>query len=124
MTIPSLWKGRSGKVKLTSLILLIVLVAAGYYGFAIGGVYWRHYRLDDTVARDLSFAGQLADQSIHQHILDHIAEMNVPIKPSDVHFLRTSSPRGLRVSISYTETVNLLFTERQFPMTVDIERPF
>ena len=124
MKTSSILKGRSGKVKITSLILLVLLIAAGYYGFAIGGVYWRHYRLDDTVARDLSFAGQLADQSIHQRVLDHIAEMNVPIRPSDVRFTRTSSPRGLRVSISYTETVNLLFAEREFPMKVEIERPF
>lgn len=124
MTAPSVLNGREGKLKVASLILLVVLAALGYYGFAIGGVYWRHYRLDDTVARDLSFAGQLADQSIHQRVLTHIEEMNLPIRARDVRFARTSSPRALRVSISYTETVNLLFTEKEFPMSVLIERPF
>jgi hypothetical protein len=121
---PSILKGRSGKVKITSLLLLILLLAAVYYGIAIGGVYWRHYRLDDTVVRDLSFAGQLADASIRQRVLDHVAAMNLPIRARDIHFTRTSSPQALRVSISYTETVNLLFTEKEFPMSVDIVRPF
>ena len=124
MNVPTLLKRRSGKVKIASLLLLLVLAAAGYYGFAIGGVYWRHYRLDDTVARDLSFAGQLADASIRQRVLEHVAAMNLPIRARDVHFARTASPRTLRVSISYTETVNLLFTEKEFPMSIDIARPF
>jgi hypothetical protein len=121
---PFILRGRSGKVKIASLLLLVVLAALGYYGFAIGGVHWRRYRLDDTVARDLSFAGQLADASIRQRVLEHVAAMNLPIRPRDVHFTRTASPRALRVSISYTETVNLLFTEKEFPMSVEIERPF
>ena len=124
MTAPSILQGRSGKVKITSLLLLIVIVAAGYYAFAIGGVYWRHYRLDDTIARDLSFAGQLADASIRQRVIEHATAMNLPIRASDVRFSRTSSPRALKVSISYTETVNLLFTEKEFPMSVELERPF
>jgi hypothetical protein len=102
--------------------LLIVLAALGYYGFELGGVYWRKYRLDDTVARDLSFAGQLVDETIRQRVLEHIAELNLPIRPRDVRFSRTSN--ALKVSISYKETVNLLFTVKEFPMSVEIERPF
>lgn len=124
MTAPSILRDRSGKVKIASLVLLVLLAAAGYYGYAIGGVYWRQYRLDDTIARDLSFAGQLADASIRQRVLEHIAETNLPIRASDVHFSRTASPRALRVAISYTETVNLLFTVKEFPMSVEIQRPF
>jgi hypothetical protein len=124
MPARSILKSRTGKVKITSLLLLVVLAAAIYYGIEVGGVYWRKYRLDDTLARDLSFAGQIADQTIHQRVLEHIGEMNLPIRARDVRFARTNSPRALRVSVSYTETVNLLFAVKEFPMSVDIQRPF
>jgi hypothetical protein len=111
-------------VKLTSLLLLVAVAALLFCGIQVGGVYWRKYRLDDTIARDLSLAGQLTDQAIHQRILEHIAEMDLPITARDVRFTTVASPRALRVSISYTETVNLLITEMEFPMSLDIERPF
>ncbi len=124
MTAPSRLKGRSGKVRPALLLWLIVLAALGYYGIEIGGVYWRQYKLEDTVARDLSFAGQLVDETIRQRVLEHIAAMNLPLTARDVRFARTDAPRTLRVSISYVETVNLLFTKKRFPMSVEIERPF
>lgn len=124
MTTPSRLKDPSGKVKLTTLLLLIVLAALGYYGFAIGGVYWRNYRLEDTIAHDLSFAGHTADEAIHQRVLEHIAGMNVPVRARDVRFGRTDAPRGLRVSITYVDTANLLFTKKQYPMSIDVQRPF
>ena len=124
MTVPSRLKGRSGKVKPATLLWLILFAALGYYGFEIGGVYWRQYRLEDTLVRDLSFAGQLVDETIRQRVLEHVTAMNLPLTARDVRFARTNSPRALRVSISYVETVNLLFTEKRIPMSVDIERPF
>jgi hypothetical protein len=117
-------KGRSGKVRPTLLLMIVVLAALCYYGFVIGGVYWRHYRLEDTVAQELSFAGHTADLAIRQRLLEHVAAMNLPITDRDVRFGRIDNPRSLRVSISYVETVNLLFTEKEFPMSVEVQRPF
>ena len=124
VTVPSRLKGRSGKVKPATLLWLILFAALGYYGYAFGGVYWRQYRLEDTVTRDLSFAGQLVDETIRQRVLEHVVALNLPLTARDVRFARTSSPRALRVSISYVETVNLLFTKKWFQMSVDFERPF
>ena len=124
MTVPSRMKCRSGKVRVAVLLWLIVLAALGYYGIEVGGVYWRQYKLEDTVSRDLSFAGQLADETIHQRVLEHIAAMNLPLTSGSVRFARTDAPRTLRVSISYVETVNLLFTKKQFPITGEFVRPF
>jgi hypothetical protein len=76
------------------------------------------------VSRDLTFAGQIADETIRRRIVEHIGEMNLPITANDVRFARTSSPRALTVSISYVEKVNLLFTEKEFPMRLEISRPF
>ena len=124
MTAQYRLKGRSGKVRLTLLLWLIVLAAAVYCGLEFGGVYWRKYRLEETLGRDLSSAGQVADETIHQRVLEHIAGMHLPLTSGSVRFARTDAPRALRVSISYVETVNLFFTEIRMPVSVDFERPF
>jgi hypothetical protein len=124
VTSPSRLKDRSGKVRLAMLLWLVVLAALGYCGFEFGGVYWRKYRLEETISRDLTDAGQLADETIHQRVLEHIAALHLPLTRGSVQFARTNAPRALRVSISYVETVNLLFTEKQIPISVSFERPF
>ncbi len=124
MKAPSRFKGRSGRVKPTLLLWLVVFAAVGYYGFEIGGVYWRQYRVEDTVSRDLSSAGQVADETIRQRVLGHIADMNLPLTAGSGRFVRTDAPRALRVSVSYVETVNLLFTEKRIPISLNFERPF
>ncbi len=120
----SVAKGRSGKLKIGLLLWLIVLGGAGYYSMAIGGVYWRRYRLEDAVMRDLSFAGQLTDEAIQRHVLEQVDQMNLPPEARRVQFVRTEGPRALQVTISYAETVNLLFTTRQFPVSIHIRRVF
>jgi hypothetical protein len=116
--------GRSGTVKAALLLWFIVLAAIAYYGMEIGGVYWRRYKIEETVAQHLSFAGQLTDEAIHQQVLDEIAAMDLPVTDGNVRFVRTDSPRALRVSISYVETANLLFTKKQFPMSIEVQRAF
>lgn len=124
MPPPSRAMGRSGNVKGALLLLLIVLAAVAYYGIEIGGVYWRRYKLEDTVVQDLTFAGQLTDEAIHQRVLDDVLAMDLPLTARNVQFVRSDGPRTLRVSISYVETANLLFTKKQFPMSVEVRRSF
>jgi len=124
VTAPSRLKGQSGKVKLSVLLWIIVFAALGYCGFAFGGVYWRKYRLEETVTRDLSSAGQIADATIRQTVLGHIAAMHLPNNKRSVSFARIDSPRALRVAVSYVETVNLYFTKKEIPISVEFVRPF
>jgi len=124
LTGPSRLKSGSGKVRIALLVWLIVISAIGYYGIAIGGVYWGRYRLQELVVRDLTSAGQMADETIRRQMMEHIAELNLPLTARSVRFSRVESPRALRVSISYVETVNLLFTTKEFPVSVQITRPF
>jgi hypothetical protein len=106
------------------LLWLVALAAVGYYGIEIGGVYWRRYKLEDTVVQQLTFAGQLTDEAIHRQVLEEIHAMGLPITDGNIQFVRTDNPRGFRVSISYVETANLLFTQKQFPMSVEVQRAF
>ena len=121
---PSRLKDRSGKGKIALLLWLIVLGSLGYCAFGFGGVYWRKYRLEEAITRDLSSAGQLVDETIRQRVLQHVSEMNLPIAAGGFQFARTESPRGIRIMISYVETVNLVFTEKRIPVSIDFVRPF
>jgi hypothetical protein len=114
---------RAGKAKLSTLLLLVLLAAGGYYAFAFGSVYWRRYTLTDAVEGQLAYAGQLADESIRQQIVDKIVAMNLPRTARRVRLVRTSA-RTIEVSIKYTETVNLLFRTKDIPVSITRRRTY
>jgi len=107
-------------VKITSLLLLLVVAAAVYCGIAFGKIPYHKYRIRDAMDGQLSLAGQLADETIHRQLSDKLAKMNLPAEAKHVRMRRTS-PRTLEVSIVYTETVNLLVTKKEIPVSI-VER--
>lgn len=119
----SLIHDRTGKMKLTSIVLLLVVVAGVYVAYAFGGVYWRRYTLTDAVDGQLSFAGQIADETIRAQLLSKIAGMNLPPAASRVRMSR-SGARTIQVTIAYTETVNLLFTKKDIPVSITRRRTY
>ena len=119
----SLVHDRTGKVKFATLVLLVLLVAGVYSGVAFGGVYWRRYRLGDTIESQLSYVGQLADESIREQIVQKIGNMNLPPAASRVRMTHPS-PRILQVTVAYTETVNLLFTTKDIPVSITKRRNY
>lgn len=78
MAAPSLAKDRSGRVKVTVLIWLLVIGSLLYCGIEFGGIYLRKFKLESIVAEELSSGGQRSDESIRQRVLDRIAGMNLP----------------------------------------------
>jgi hypothetical protein len=60
----SLFRGRSGTSTFGCLLMLALLVAAGYYGLHIGGAYWRYYELLDDMKQQAQFAGSTTDEAI------------------------------------------------------------
>jgi hypothetical protein len=117
-------KHPAGKVRVGLLVGLTLLAAAGYYGIEVGGVYWRRYKLEEAVKQDLGYAGQLTDEAIHRQLLNHIAGLGLPPEAQRLTFVRTQQPRALQVSISYAETVNLLFTTGKIPVSLQVRRIF
>lgn len=115
---------RYGKVKVGLVVTIVVLAAVGYYGVEIGGVYWRKYRFGDEVTQQLGFAGQRSDDGIRQGILQKIDQMGLPQEARRFRLVRTEQPRRLRFSVTYTETVNLLFTTREISVRVEQSRRF
>jgi hypothetical protein len=120
----SVVRDRSGKIKVSTLVWLIIVIVAVYYAFAFGGVWWRNYKLEEVVEQQLSYAGQSADDAIRQSVLDEIAAMDLPREGFAFYFRRVTQPRALEVRVAYVETVNLVFTKKKMPMSVQIRRPF
>jgi len=114
---------QSGKVKISSLILLVTVAAGVYYGLQFGGVYWRRYRVSDAVDGQLAFTGQIADETIRAQLVAEIGKMHLPPAASRVRLVRIP-PRTIEVSISYTETVNLLYTKKQIPVSIKERRTY
>jgi hypothetical protein len=55
---------RRGTSTFGCLLMLAILIAAGYYGMHVGGAYWRYYELLDDMKQQARFAGQTTDQAI------------------------------------------------------------
>ena len=119
----SLTNSRSGKVTIGGLLSLIVLAGAVYYGFAFGSVYVRRYLLTDKVDEQLNYAGQIADETIHQQVLDAMAGMKLPPAAKRFRVARPSA-RTLEIAIKYTETVNLLYAKKEIPISITRRRTF
>jgi hypothetical protein len=108
---------RSGKVKITTLLLLVVVAAAVYCGMAFGKVYYHRYAIKDAIDQQLGYAGQLADETIRSQLVEKIGDMHLPPAASRVGMVRTSE-RTVQVTIKYTEDVNLLFTHKKIPVSI------
>jgi hypothetical protein len=117
-------KNQSGKVKVALLLWLIVIAAAVYYGVEFGGVYMRQYKLADAVEQQLGFAGQLSNQAINERIQDAIAEIGLPAQARRFRLVETQGPRVLQFSVTYSETLNLLFTSKPWQVTIERRRSY
>jgi len=116
-------RDRSGKIKLVTALLLVVVVAAVYYGQAFGSVYWRRMRFEDAVQQQLGFAGQLTNEAIVQRVRNAANGMGLPQAASNVRLVR-SEARSLSIRIVYTEEVNLLFGVQPIRFVIEAGRSF
>jgi hypothetical protein len=120
----SLTSNQSGKMQVSSMILLVLVAAGVYYGLQFGGVYWRRYTVTDAVEGQLALAGQIADETIRAQIVAEIQKKkHLPPAASRVRLVRIP-PRTIEVSISYTETVNLLYAKKQIPVSIKERRTY
>jgi hypothetical protein len=114
----------SGGVKFRLLVVALVLSAIAYYGTVLGSVYWRAYRFGGAVEEQLSFVGQRADEGMRQYILKEIDDIGLPPEARRFTLVRNQRTRSLEFSDSYTETVNLLFTQKEISFKVTRSRRY
>ena len=114
---------RSGKIHITTLLLLVLVAAGVYCGLAFGKVWYHRYAIKDAMDQQLGYVGQLADETIRSQLVEKIGDMGLPPAASRVGWVRTAA-RTVQVTVKYTEDVNLLFTHKKIPVTVVARRTY
>ena len=110
---------RRGASKFGCLLILAVGVAAIYYGFKIGQVYWNNYSFEDEMKQQTRFAETLTDKQIHDRIVARADSLGLPEEARDVTVERKG--RHISVSADYTVIVELPLTKRSIHFSPLVE---
>jgi hypothetical protein len=108
-------KPRAGASRLGCLVGLLLLVTVVYFGFNIGEVYFRFYRLKDAMEQEVRFAEARDDAAIRAHLTAVADSLGLPDAAGRVTIERTKS--GIVISSDYTEHVELPLFVREFHFT-------
>jgi hypothetical protein len=106
--------GRAGKTRYGCLVSLLVLVALLYYGVGIGGVYLRYFELLDEMNQAARLGRTLDDAAMATRLHARMDSLDVPPEAHRFTIRRFAQPREIRITSSYTETVELPFTHYTF----------
>ena len=105
-------KPRAGASRLGCLVGLLLLVTVVYFGFNIGEVYFRYYRLRDAMEQEVRFAETRADSAIRAHMKAVAVSLGLPEAAGRVNIERTNT--RVVISSDYSEHVELPLFVREF----------
>ncbi|MDQ3697166.1 MAG: hypothetical protein M3373_03965 [Gemmatimonadota bacterium] len=104
------------------MIALLLLVAAGYFAFNLGEVYWRYYKFRDAMTQEARFAAQFSDRDIISHLQAKADSLGLPAEAGAVRVERTRN--GITIATDYSEVVELPLVAREIRFTPSVERSF
>lgn len=101
--------GESGKVKLGCMVMLLLGVAAVYYGIDYLEVRLRAYQMQDEVTEQATFASVIDDNTIRRRLVETATKLDIPIGPRQWEIRRVLLGDGRRVIIrgEYTDSMVL-----------------
>lgn len=102
--------GRAGKTKYGCLVTLVVLAGVIYYGWGFGAVYLRYFQLLDEMNQAAQLGRTMDDATIEARLQAQMDSMDAPPQAHHFTIRRFERPREIRITASYTETVDLPFT--------------
>jgi hypothetical protein len=113
---------RRGTSRLGCLVGVLLLVTVAYFGFNIGEVYVRFFRLKDAMAQEARFAHNRDDNTIRLHLAAVADSLGLPDEAGRVIVTRD----GARIIIKtrYTEHVELPLFVREFHFEPQVVRTF
>jgi hypothetical protein len=124
MVGPKVIGNRRGKIRLGCLIWTLLGLSGGYVAFEYGKVYWIWFSARQQIEQHAGFAGQLEDSAILRRVVETVTELDLPPQARQVRLWRVEGPRGLRIALSYVESVDLLFTKRDIELSIEVSRSF
>ncbi|HEY5546580.1 MAG TPA: hypothetical protein VIK50_11045 [Gemmatimonadaceae bacterium] len=113
---------RRGRSRLGCLVGLLFLVTVVYFGFNIGEVYFRFYRLKDAMAQEARFAQTRDDNMIRTHLAAVADSLGLPDEAGRVTIRRDAT--RIVISSDYSEHVELPLFVREFRFAPQVVRSF
>ncbi len=100
-------KAERGGGRLKAIVWLLILAAGIYVAAKIIPVYFANYQLLDKMQTEARFAtvNRRSDEQIRDIIYREIKDRDIPARREDIRV--ESTPRGVRISVDYTVTVDL-----------------
>lgn len=108
--------GRGGRSTLGCLVMLLLVVAAGYFAVNVGEVYFRHYEFRDAVRQEARFARMRSDAQIRERLAAKADSLGLPPEAGRIGIFRTA--RAVTLTSEYTELVELPGFVREFEFSV------
>lgn len=113
---------RRGMGRLGCLVSLLLLVTIAYFGFNIGEVYLRCYRLKDAMVQEARFAHNRDDNTIRARLAAVADSLGLPDEAGRVTIRRSAA--RIVISTDYSEHVELPLFVREFHFAPQVVRSF
>ncbi len=108
-----------GGGKAATLLYILIGIVAIYALVKSVPPYMHYYTLDDEVAQQLSLSTIDSDEVIVGDLMKKIDDLGLPIKRSDISFVRNSDG-SVEISFSWSEEVDYGYgIKRKFPFSID-----
>lgn len=116
-------RDRHGSGTLGCLVWLAAFAAICFYGFHVGQVYFKFYRLRDAMRSQARLAPSLTDDVIRRRLAKEAAEILHPAKALRFRIVRGDRPRRIIIETQYTDSVLVPFLHRTFDLKPRAEEP-
>ena len=113
---------RRGMGRLGCLVSLLLLVTITYFGFNIGEVYLRFFRLKDAMVQEARFAHNRDDNAIRARLAAVADSLGLPDEAGHVKVRREAG--RIVISSEYSEHVELPLFVREFHFAPQVVRSF
>jgi hypothetical protein len=113
---------RGGASRLGCLVGVLLVVAIAYFGFNIGEVYLRFFRLRDAMEQEARFAHNRSDDAIRLRIAALVDSIGLPDEAGRLTIIRNNS--RIMISSDYSEHVELPLLVREFKFAPQVVRTF
>lgn len=113
---------RRGTSRLGCLVSALLVVTIGYFGFNIGEVYMRFYRLKDAMVQEARFAQTRDDNTIRVRLAAVVDSLGLPDEAGRIIVNRDGS--RIVIKTSYSEHVELPMFVREFHFEPQVVRRF
>lgn len=115
-------RARHGRSRLGCLVSALLIVTVAYFGFNIGEVYLRFYRLRDAMEQEARFASTKTDDAIRLRLAAVVDSLGLPDDAGRVKIIRNAN--RIIISSEYSVHVELPMFVRELRFSPQVTRTF